>query len=166
MGRKLRRVVDIGRRQEAEGDGGSLLLRVYRASTDKQETLGATGSNMKQHEAAAVCSPTTNLRSHGTPSATQRCSVAMWHSVRFNPARAVYTRHTLRHPVHRRQRQCVATVRRVRPIVCCACYEALLSLDGAPRVAAPPAGKIVAALVSACRQKSRRTLSSWSPLVV
>ena len=37
---------------------------VFRASTDAQETLGATGSDRKQQEATgslAVCSPSTNL---------------------------------------------------------------------------------------------------------
>ena len=43
------------------GDIGSLLLGVFRASKHEQETLGAIGSNMKQQEAAAVYSPTTNL---------------------------------------------------------------------------------------------------------
>ena len=46
-GSKLRRVVDRGRRRETEGDIGSLLLGVFRASTHEQETLGAIGSNRK-----------------------------------------------------------------------------------------------------------------------
>ena len=58
---KLRRVVDIGRRREKAGDGGSLLLLECRASTDEQETLGATGSNRKQQDVAAAYFPTTNL---------------------------------------------------------------------------------------------------------
>ena len=54
LGSILRRVVNIGRRQETAGDGGSLLLRVFEASTHEQETLGATGSNRKQQEVGAV----------------------------------------------------------------------------------------------------------------
>ena len=79
LGSKLRPVVDGGRRQETVGDGGrrrktagdggslllrvsrSLLLRVSRASTHGQETLGATGSNRKQQSEVAVYFPTTNL---------------------------------------------------------------------------------------------------------
>ena len=44
----LRRVVDGGRQRETAGDGGSLLLRVSRASTHGQKTLGAIGSHRKQ----------------------------------------------------------------------------------------------------------------------
>ena len=47
LGSKLRQVVDIGRQRETVEDGGSLLLRVCRASTHEQETLEAIGSNMK-----------------------------------------------------------------------------------------------------------------------
>ena len=39
------------RHWETAEDGGSLLLRVRRVSTDKQETPGATGSNRKPTEA-------------------------------------------------------------------------------------------------------------------
>ena len=46
-GSKLRRVVDIGRQRETAGDGGSLLLRVLRASRHGQETLEATASKRK-----------------------------------------------------------------------------------------------------------------------
>ena len=47
MGSKLRRVAESGRRREAVGDGGSLLLGVFRAPTHEQETLGAIGGNRK-----------------------------------------------------------------------------------------------------------------------
>ena len=50
-GENLDGFVDIGRQRETAGDGGSVLLRVCRASTDEQETPGATGSNRKQEEA-------------------------------------------------------------------------------------------------------------------
>ena len=61
LGSKLRRVAEGGRQWEMEGDNGSLLLRVFGASTHEQETLGATGSNRKQQEVAAVNSPTQPL---------------------------------------------------------------------------------------------------------
>ena len=44
-------VGDSRRQQETAGDGGSLLLRVRRASTDKHEPPGATGSNRTPTEA-------------------------------------------------------------------------------------------------------------------
>ena len=45
---KLRRVVDGGRRRETAGDGGSMLLRVFRGSEHEQETRGVIGSIRKQ----------------------------------------------------------------------------------------------------------------------
>ena len=52
------------RQRETVEDGGSLLLRVCRASTDEQETLpvGATGSSRKSTEAWQYApQPTTDL---------------------------------------------------------------------------------------------------------
>ena len=51
-----------GTRRDTAGHGGSLLLRVYRTSTDEQETLGAIGSYKKSTEVTVVYSPTTDPR--------------------------------------------------------------------------------------------------------
>ena len=51
LGSKLRRVAEGGRQWEMEGDNGSLLLRVFGASTHEQETLVLLSrSNWKQQE--------------------------------------------------------------------------------------------------------------------